>query len=144
MGGTPFYVDHAKGPYLFDVDGNSYLDFVSSWGAIILGHGDEGLIREAQAAVADGTSFGACHPYEPVLAPGLIIDAFPSMKMVRLTNSGTEATMSAVRLARGRSDGEGGDYQIQGLLSRPRGQFACQGRVRSGHLWSAGQRGDTR
>ena len=99
VGGTPFYVDHAKGPCLFDVDGNSYLDFVSSWGAIMLGHGDEGLIREAQAAVMDGTSFGACHPYEPVLAAA-IVDAFPSMEMVRLTNSGTEATMSAIRLVR--------------------------------------------
>src|SRR5208283_1508617 len=112
VGGTPFYVDHAKGPCLFDVDGNSYLDFVSSWGAIILGHGDEGLIREAQAAVMDGTSFGACHPYEPVLAR-LIIDAFPSMEMVRLTNSGTEATMSAVRLARG-ATGKAGIIKFRG------------------------------
>ncbi len=100
VGGTPFYVDHAKGPRLFDIDGNAYLDFVSSWGAIILGHADEGLTREVQAAVMDGTSFGACHPYEPALAKA-IIDAFPSMEMVRLTSSGTEATMSAVRLARG-------------------------------------------
>ena len=100
VGGKPFYVDRAKGPYLYDVDGNRYIDFVSSWGAVILGHGEEGLTREAQAAVADGTSFGACHPYEPVLAR-LIVDAFPSIEMVRLTNSGTEATMSAIRLARG-------------------------------------------
>jgi glutamate-1-semialdehyde 2,1-aminomutase len=112
VGGTPFYVDHAKGPCLFDVDGNSYLDFVSSWGAIILGHGDEGLIREAQAAVMDGTSFGACHPYEPALAKA-IIDAFPSMEMVRLTNSGTEATMSAVRLARG-ATGKAGIIKFRG------------------------------
>jgi glutamate-1-semialdehyde 2,1-aminomutase len=96
----PFYVDNAKGSYLFDVDGNSYLDYVSSWGAIMLGHADDGLAREIQAAVADGTSFGACHPYEPILARQ-IVDAFPSIELLRLTNSGTEATMSAVRLARG-------------------------------------------
>jgi glutamate-1-semialdehyde 2,1-aminomutase len=96
----PFYVDRAKGSYLFDVDGNSYLDYVSSWGAIILGHADDGLSREIGAAVADGTSFGVCHRYEPVLAKQ-IIAAFPSIEVLRLTNSGTEATMSAIRLARG-------------------------------------------
>jgi glutamate-1-semialdehyde 2,1-aminomutase len=96
----PFYVDKAKGSYLFDVDGNVYLDYVSSWGAIILGHADEDLAREIRAAVEDGTSFGACHPYEPLLAEQ-IIDAFPSIELLRLTSSGTEATMSAVRLARG-------------------------------------------
>ena len=73
---------------------------------------DEGSIREAQAAVADGTSFGACHPYEPALAR-LIVDAFPSMEMVRLTNSGTEATMSAVRLARG-ATGKAGIIKFRG------------------------------
>ena len=100
VGARPFYVDHAKGPYLYDVDGNRYIDFVSSWGAIMLGHADEGLTAEIQAAVADGTSYGACHPYEPALA-AMIIEAFPSIEMVRLTSSGTESTMSAVRLARG-------------------------------------------
>jgi glutamate-1-semialdehyde 2,1-aminomutase len=97
---APFYVDHAKGPYLYDVDGNRYIDLVSSWGAVMLGHADEGLTGDVQAAVAQGTSFGACHPFEPLLAE-LIVEAFPSMEMVRLTNSGTEATMSAIRLARG-------------------------------------------
>ena len=112
VGGKPFYVDRAKGPYLYDVDGNRYIDFVSSWGAVILGHGEEGLTREAQAAVADGTSFGACHPYEPALAR-LIVDAFPSIEMVRLTNSGTEATMSAIRLARG-ATGKAGIIKFRG------------------------------
>jgi glutamate-1-semialdehyde 2,1-aminomutase len=96
----PFYVARAKGAYLHDVDGNSYLDYVQSWGAIMLGHADDGLINEIQSAVVDGTSFGACHPHEIELA-NLIIDAFPSIGQVRLTNSGTEATMSAIRLARG-------------------------------------------
>jgi glutamate-1-semialdehyde 2,1-aminomutase len=96
----PFYVDHAKGSYLFDVDGNTYLDYVSSWGAIILGHADDGLGSEIAEAVSKGTSYGACHPYEPVLAK-LIVEAFPSIELLRLTSSGTEATMSAIRLARG-------------------------------------------
>ena len=96
----PFYVEKGKGAYLFDVDGNAYLDYVSSWGAIILGHADKGLNKEIRAALSDGTSFGTCHPYEVKMA-GLIAQAFPSIEMVRLTSSGTEATMSAIRLARG-------------------------------------------
>jgi glutamate-1-semialdehyde 2,1-aminomutase len=97
---TPFYVQKAKGAYLYDVDGNEYLDYVSSWGAIILGHADEGLVFAIKSAVEDGTSYGACHPSEIEIAQ-LIVDAFPSIELVRLTSSGTEATMSAVRLARG-------------------------------------------
>lgn len=97
---SPFYVKKAKGAYLYDVDGNEYLDYVSSWGAIILGHADEGLVNEIKMAVEDGTSYGACHPAEIEMAE-LIVDAFPSIELVRLTSSGTEATMSAIRLARG-------------------------------------------
>ncbi len=97
---TPFYVKRGKGAYLYDVDGNAYLDYVASWGAIILGHADDGLIEEIKIALEDGTSFGACHPYEIELA-GLIAEAFPSIELMRLTSSGTEATMSAIRVARG-------------------------------------------
>lgn len=96
----PFYVRRGKGAYLYDVDGNSYLDYVASWGAIILGHADDGIINEVKQAIEDGTSFGACHPYEIEMAK-LIAGAFPSIELVRLTSSGTEATMSAIRLARG-------------------------------------------
>lgn len=96
----PFYVARAKGSQLYDVDGNSYLDYIASWGAIILGHAHDGLIEAARRALDDGTTFGACHPYEVELAD-LIIEAFPSIEEVRLTSSGTEATMSAIRLARG-------------------------------------------
>ena len=120
---TPFFVQRAKGAYLFDVDGNMYLDYVASWGAIILGHAHDGLVREAQAAVADGTSYGACHPYEVKLAQ-LLIDAFPSMEKIRLTSSGTEATMSAIRLARGATR-KRRHHQVQRLLSRARGQPSC-------------------
>ena len=100
VGSEPFYVQRAKGAYLFDVDGNQYLDYVSSWGAIILGHAHDGLNAEIRAALEEGTSFGACHPHEVDLAK-LICEAFPSMERIRLVSSGTEATMSAVRLARG-------------------------------------------
>ena len=109
---TPFYVERAKGAYLYDVDGNTYLDFVSSWGAVILGHADDGLVREAQAAVANGTSYGACHPHEVTLAQ-LLIDAFPSVEKVRRVSSGTEATMSAIRLARG-CTGKNGVIKFRG------------------------------
>ena len=96
----PFYVKRAKDSYLFDVDGNTYLDYIASWGAIILGHAHDGLIEEVRTALEDGTSFGACHPNEIKLAR-LITEAFPSIELLRLTSSGTEATMSAIRLARG-------------------------------------------
>lgn len=97
---TPFYVKRGKGAYLYDEDGNRYLDYVMSWGAIILGHANDGIIDEVKDALLCGTSFGACHRYEIGLAER-IIEAFPLIDMVRLTNSGTEATMSAIRLARG-------------------------------------------
>jgi len=74
---NPFYVKRAKGAYLYDVDENEYLDYVSSWGAIILGHADEGLVNAIKTAVEDGTSYGACHPGEIDIAE-LIIEAFPS------------------------------------------------------------------
>ena len=96
----PFYVKRGKGAYLYDVDGNSYLDYVASWGAIILGHADDGVNGEVKQAIEDGTSYGACHPYEIEMAK-LITGAFSSIELVRLTSSGTEATMSAIRLARG-------------------------------------------
>ena len=100
VGSEPFYVKCGKGAYLFDVDGNQYLDYVASWGAIMLGHAHDGLNAEIHAALEEGTSFGACHPHEVDLAKR-ICEAFPSMERIRLVSSGTEATMSAIRLARG-------------------------------------------
>lgn len=108
----PFYVKRAKGAYLYDVDGNSFIDYVSSWGAIILGHADDALVEAATCALEEGTSYGACHPYEIELAR-LIVDAFPSIDRVRLTTSGTEATMSAIRLARGYT-GKNGVVKFRG------------------------------
>lgn len=108
----PFYVKRAKGAYLYDVDGNAYIDYVSSWGAIVLGHADDALNASVREALEDGTSYGACHPYEIELAR-LIVDAFPSMESIRLTTSGTEATMSAIRLARGYT-GKSGVIKFRG------------------------------
>lgn len=100
VGSEPFYVKRAKGAYIFDVDGNRYLDYVASWGAIMLGHAHDGLIEEVKSALEEGTSFGVCHPYEIELAKR-IREAVPSMEEMRVVSSGTEATMSAIRLARG-------------------------------------------
>jgi len=108
----PFFVKRAKGSRLYDVDGNAFIDYVASWGAIILGHADEGLIAAVTEALKDGTSYGACHPYEIELAR-LITEAFPSIDLLRLTTSGTEATMSALRLARGYT-GKNGVIKFRG------------------------------
>ncbi len=108
----PFFVKRAKGSRLYDVDGNAFIDYVASWGAIILGHADEGLIAAVTKALEEGTSYGACHPYEIELAR-LITEAFPSIDLLRLTTSGTEATMSALRLARGYT-GKNGVVKFRG------------------------------
>jgi len=100
VGGTPLFIKSAKGAKITDVDGNSYIDYVGSWGPMILGHADDEVIAALQAVTADGTSFGAPTELEVQLAQE-VIDAVPSIEMVRMVSSGTEATMSAIRLARG-------------------------------------------
>ncbi|MDH3717537.1 MAG: glutamate-1-semialdehyde 2,1-aminomutase [Planctomycetota bacterium] len=100
VGGTPLFIDRAEGAFLFDVDGNRYLDYIGSWGPMILGHAHPAVVGAVESAARRGTSFGAPTEAESELA-GLIIDAVPSVEKVRLVNSGTEATMSAIRLARG-------------------------------------------
>lgn len=100
VGGEPFFVQRADGAYLFDVDGNRYIDYVGSWGPMIVGH-NHPHVREAVArAIGDGLSFGAPCPAEVTMAE-TITDLVPSCQMVRMVNSGTEATLSAIRLARG-------------------------------------------
>lgn len=100
VGGEPFFVQRADGAYLFDVDGNRYIDYVGSWGPMIVGH-NHPHVREAVArAIGDGLSFGAPCPAEVAMAE-TITDLVPSCQMVRMVNSGTEATLSAIRLARG-------------------------------------------
>ncbi|HEX7297067.1 MAG TPA: aminotransferase class III-fold pyridoxal phosphate-dependent enzyme, partial [Pyrinomonadaceae bacterium] len=100
VGGTPRFIRSAKGPTITDVDEKTYIDYVGSWGPMILGHADEEIVRALQDATQNGTSFGAPNEVEIQLAEE-IIDAVPSIEMVRMVSSGTEATMSAIRLARG-------------------------------------------
>lgn len=100
VGGEPIVFERGEGAYLYDVDGNRYIDYIGSWGPMILGHCHPNVTEALHAAVDRATSFGAPTEAENELA-GLIIDAVPSVEKVRLVNSGTEATMSAIRLARG-------------------------------------------
>src|ERR1700677_2249425 len=100
VGGQPFFVDRAAGCRIFDVDGNEYVDYVGTWGPAILGHAHPKIIQAVQQAAAKGTSFGIPNPLEVKMAK-LICAAAPSVQKVRMCNSGTEATMSAIRLARG-------------------------------------------
>lgn len=100
VGGEPIVIDRGEGAYLWDVDGNRYIDYIGSWGPMIFGHGHPAVVEALQAAIHRGTSFGAPTAAENELAE-LIIAAVPSVEKVRLVNSGTEATMSAIRLARG-------------------------------------------
>ena len=99
VGGNPVFIDAAHGPYLYDVDGNRYLDYVQSWGPMILGHAYPSVVEAVVRASKLGFSFGAPTQAENELAQ-LVIDSVPSIEMVRFVNSGTEATMSALRLAR--------------------------------------------
>jgi glutamate-1-semialdehyde 2,1-aminomutase len=100
VGGTPYFVARAEGPYVWDVEGRRYIDLVQSYGAIIAGHAHPVIVEAVQRAAVDGTSYGAPTEREVLLAEA-IRDRVPSCAMVRLTSSGTEATMSAIRLARG-------------------------------------------
>jgi len=100
VGGTPLFIDSAKGAYIFDLDGDRYIDYIGSWGPMILGHAHPEVLKAVQAAAEKGTSFGAPTEGETKIAER-IIAAVPSIEKVRFVNSGTEATMSAIRLARG-------------------------------------------
>ena len=100
VGGTPVFIDHAHGAYIYDTDGKEYIDYVCSWGPMILGHADPLVVAAVQAAAGQGLSFGAPTTMETKLAE-LICSTVASIEQVRMVNSGTEATMSAIRLARG-------------------------------------------
>ncbi|WP_295877783.1 glutamate-1-semialdehyde 2,1-aminomutase [uncultured Zhongshania sp.] len=100
VGGTPRFIDRASGPYLFDVEGKRYIDYVLSWGPMLLGHAHPDVIATVTAQLQKGLSFGAPTEIETQLAEKLC-SIMPGMDMVRMVNSGTEATMSAIRLARG-------------------------------------------
>src|SRR3989442_10132602 len=100
VGGTPLFIRSASGPTITDADGRTYLDYVGSWGPMILGHAHPEVIAAIREAAERGTSYGAPTRLEIELAEE-VIEAFPSVEMLRLTSSGTEATMSALRVARG-------------------------------------------
>ncbi|MCL7930805.1 glutamate-1-semialdehyde 2,1-aminomutase [Halomonas llamarensis] len=96
----PIFMERAQGAYLFDVEGNRYVDYVGSWGPMITGHADQDVLAAVRARLDNGLSFGTPTEIETTMAD-LICEMIPSMEMVRMTSSGTEATMSAIRLARG-------------------------------------------
>ncbi|MCC5852074.1 MAG: glutamate-1-semialdehyde 2,1-aminomutase [Alkalimonas sp.] len=100
VGGTPVFIEKADGPYIFDVDGKRYIDYIGSWGPMLLGHNHPAIRQAVQQAAENGLSFGAPCPAEVEMAE-LVSTLVPSMEMVRFVSSGTEATMSAIRLARG-------------------------------------------
>lgn len=100
VGGTPITIARGEGPYLLDIDGQRYLDYIGSWGPMILGHAHPAVTTAVQEALVGGSSFGAPTEREAVLAE-MVTQAMPAVEMVRFVNSGTEAAMSAVRLARG-------------------------------------------
>jgi glutamate-1-semialdehyde 2,1-aminomutase len=99
VGGNPLFIARAKGSRIYDVDGNEFIDYVLSWGPMILGHSHPEVVKALKKAIENGTSYGAPTPLEIELAM-LIKKAYPSIEKVRMVNSGTEATMSAIRLAR--------------------------------------------
>src|SRR5436190_1882974 len=100
VGGTPLFITKAKGSYLYDADGNKYIDYIASWGPMILGHAHETVVKAIQERAALSTSYGAPTELEIEMAE-LIVGMVPNVDMIRMVSSGTEACMSAVRLARG-------------------------------------------
>ena len=100
VGGTPIFVQKAKGAYLFDEDGNTFIDYISSWGPMILGHAFEPVIKAVKERADRGTSYGMPTELETQIAK-LAVKMIPNIDQIRMVNSGTEACMSAVRLARG-------------------------------------------
>jgi len=100
VGAEPVFIDHAEGCMIYDADGNGFIDYIGSWGPMILGHRHSAVIKAIASVLNRGTSFGAPTDLEIVLAE-MVINAVPSVDMIRMVNSGTEATMSAIRLARG-------------------------------------------
>jgi len=99
VGGQPLFIERGEGPYIYDVDGNRYIDYVLSWGPLITGHAHPKVVEAVQQAAVKGTSYGAPSPLEIELAQR-VMDFMPNIEMLRFVNSGTEATMSALRLAR--------------------------------------------
>ena len=130
--GDPFFVQSAKGAYITDADGRQLIDYIGTWGPAILGHAPQPVLDAVHAAVDRGLGYGIPAPAEVDMAE-MITDMVPSVEKVRMVNSGTEATMSAIRLARGYT----GRRKIIKFIGCYRGGF------RSAHLRRTGQRGRT-
>ena len=130
VGGQPLFIDRAEGAYLIDVDGNRFIDYVLSWGPLILGHAHPRVVQALSEAAARGTSYGAPSPLEVELAK-LVQQFMPNLEMMRFVNSGTEATMtraaSGARLHKAQQD-----HQVRGLLSRPCRSAAGASRIGCG------------
>ena len=135
VGGTPPFIERGEGSHIFDADGNEYIDYIGSWGPLILGHRHPVILDALNLALCRGTSFGAPTEQEIELAE-TVREMFPSIEMVRLVNSGTEATMSALaggaRIHRPRPDG-----QVRRLLSRACRFASREGRLGRGDAWAA-------
>jgi glutamate-1-semialdehyde aminotransferase len=130
VGCDPIFINRAAGSKIYDADDNAYVDYVGSWGPMILGHGHPKVVEAIQKAAASGASFGAPTARETVLAE-MVCEAFPNVEKVRMVSSGTEATMSAIRprVYRPRQDS-----QIRRLLSWPRRLTAGKSRQRPGNI----------
>ena len=112
VGGEPLYIVRGEGSHIWDADGNEYVDYIGSWGPLILGHAAPAVIEAVISAAREGTSFGASTPSESELAE-LVQESFTSIEMMRFVSSGTEATMSAIRLARAFTGRE--DYKVSAI-----------------------------
>ncbi len=139
VGGTPRFVQRAQGAYFWDANGQRYIDYIGSWGPMILGHGHPAVLEAVQKAALDGFSFGAPTEREVELAEA-IIDLVPSIEMLRLVSSGTEAAMSAIRLARG-ATGRTKFIKFEGCYHGHADASAGQGRLGPGDLWQPHQCG---
>ncbi len=131
VGGTPLFMERGEGPHIWDADGQRYIDFCCSWGPLILGHAHPAVQERIMSAVSKGTSFGTPTRLENELG-GLILDNHPFAERIRFVSSGTEAAMSAIRLARG-GDRKVQNPQVRRLLSWPCRCAVGQGRKWAGH-----------
>ena len=144
IGSTPRFIKRADGDCLWDEDGGRYIDYIGSWGPMILGHNHPAIRQSVTEACGRGLSFGAATKAEVEMAK-LVCELVPSVEMVRMVNSGTEAVMSALRLARGaRLYGQRENCEIYWLLSWAFGRTFGKGRFGRHDARCAGQRGSTR
>ena len=139
VGGQPFFVNRAKGARVWDVDGNELIDYVCTWGPAILGHAHPKIISAVKSAADRGTSFGIPNPLEVTMAK-LICEFVPSIQKVRMTNSGTEACMSAIRLARGFTKRDK-IIKFDGCYHGHADSLLVKAGQRRAHVWPSRQRG---